>query len=314
MLNAFLGMMPRSFRQCLVSSRVRIDEKSLARVRVKVATTVDETMGAARLVHDAYVGRGLMDPHPTGVRISPQAVLPSTIVLVAVVDEKVIGTLSLGLDSPLGLPMDSSFRSEMDALRQSSGRLAEISALAVAPEFRSTGVAYLLYRLMLRTAYRVGVGELTMTVHPRARAIYETGMLFEVFAGERTYKGLSSSAKAIALRLSPRGLQARFRAAFDHLGDQPGNPHYLHFRMDCPQIEELSAAEIFDKEDRVEAAEALARLRMDVLRELPDHQLAYLKKVLKGVFLPTANPSQSSQPVARASRTRVHVGPLSATT
>ena len=65
---------------------------------------------AFRLQHDQYVAHGYMDAHPSGWRLSLHNALSPTRVFVARRGGRVVGTMTLITDSPLGLPMDEIYR------------------------------------------------------------------------------------------------------------------------------------------------------------------------------------------------------------
>ncbi len=100
-------------------------------VTVKQAETREELEAAYRLVHQSYMEAGYMAPHPSGLRVRAFEVLPQTATFIAVENGDVIGTISLIVDSPLGLPMEESYRAEVSALRRQGRKIAEVSSLAV---------------------------------------------------------------------------------------------------------------------------------------------------------------------------------------
>jgi hypothetical protein len=281
-----LDYLPRKFRQRVVLGRVNVDFDRLRGVRVKLATTEAELLGAARLVHDAYVARGIIEPHASGLMLHPQMVLPTSMTFVACLDDAVVGTISLVGDSPLGLPLDKSFRDEMADFRVRGERIAEVSALAVAPELRNSGVVYLLNRLTLRTAVQAKFHRLVMSVHPRTDVLYRTAMLFEKFGEERPYAGLTA-APAIAMSLPLGDVVERYREAFGHLGPVPGNTHHLYFAMKCDEVTDLPGDADAPFEERADACAKLARARMDLFRVLFDAELAHLTRSLDGVLWPS---------------------------
>jgi hypothetical protein len=212
--------------------------------------------------------------------------LPTTLTFVALSGGEVVGTLALVVDSPLGLPMERSFREEIDAFRARGERIAEASALAVAPAHRKTGLVYLLNRAMVRTAMAVGMDRLVMTVHPRAQTMYKTALLFESCGSERPYAGLTSAARAVAMSLPLAGLPERYRDAFGARGPNPTNAAWLYIDMPAPWIEEVDLPRLLRSEERIEALEALARARLDVFKTLSGPELAYLRRTLNGVLWP----------------------------
>jgi len=294
-----LDYLPRKIRQRVVLGRVNVDFERLRGLRVKLATTEAEMLGAARLVHDAYVARGIIEPHASGLMFHPQMVLPTSMTFVALLDDAVVGTSSLVGDSPLGLPLDRSFRDEIAGFRVRGEHLAEVSALAVAPEHRKSGVAYLLNRLTVRTALQAKIDRLVMSVHPRAETLYRTAMLFEKFGDERGYTGLNA-APAIAMSLPVGDVVERFREAFNHLGPVAGNGHHLYFAMDCPEVKDLPGAASAPFEERAGACAALARARMDLFRALSDADLAHLERSLEtGLWPSRSRPTSLDAPVAK---------------
>ena len=79
---------------------------------------------AFRLQHDQYVAHGYMDAHPSGWRLSLHNALSATHVFVARCGGRVVGTMTLIADSPLGLPMDEIYTDELRTLRKKSRRMA----------------------------------------------------------------------------------------------------------------------------------------------------------------------------------------------
>src|SRR5678815_2725009 len=75
LLSLALGLLPASACDRLVLGRIRVDDARLRELRVKEATSEAEVHGAARLLHDAYVARGIMPPHASRMKMHPQALL-----------------------------------------------------------------------------------------------------------------------------------------------------------------------------------------------------------------------------------------------
>lgn len=97
-------------------------------LRFKVAETEDELSQAFKLLHDAYVREKLMDPHPSGMRVTKYHALPSTTTLIAIENNVVVGTVSLIRQSAFGIPLKAIF--DLSAV-PAGARLAEVSALAI---------------------------------------------------------------------------------------------------------------------------------------------------------------------------------------
>lgn len=71
----------------------------------KLAETPEERRQAFKVVYDAYARRGLIDPHPSKMRVTPFSVLPTTSIVIACREGQVLGTVSLVEGGPLGFPL-----------------------------------------------------------------------------------------------------------------------------------------------------------------------------------------------------------------
>ncbi|HET8577684.1 MAG TPA: hypothetical protein VFO18_11335 [Methylomirabilota bacterium] len=168
-----------------------------------LATERDTLEQAFRLVHDQYVARGYMAPCPSGRRLSLHNALPSTRVFVARSGGRVVGTVTLIPDSPLGLPMSEIYGDELQALRDSGRRLAEASALVIDPEFKRIGMAILMRLIRTMVVYAAqtaGLEDLCIAINPHHAALYRKAFDFETIGTIKQY-GKVNGAPAIALRL-----------------------------------------------------------------------------------------------------------------
>jgi GNAT superfamily N-acetyltransferase len=156
---------------------------------------------AFRLQHDQYVAHGYMDAHPSGWRLSLHNALSATHVFVARRGGRVVGTMTLIADSPLGLPMDEIYTDELRSLRERRGTLAEVSALAMDPEYQSSGVPILLRMIRMLVIHAAQtVSDLCITVNPHHADFYRKAFHFQDIGGLKRY-GKVNGAPAVALRL-----------------------------------------------------------------------------------------------------------------
>jgi hypothetical protein len=173
-------------------------------VDVGLARTRADFDAAFRLVHDQYVHRGFVPPEASGRRVGVHALLSSTKVLVATIDGRVVGTMTVIEDSRLGLPMDMAFAVELGRLRGRGRRLAESGALAVEEAGRRQSAAILirLYRMaMLYVAAIARLDDLCFVVHPRHEAFYRSLFPFEQFRERRLYAPMKGVPPAAGFRL-----------------------------------------------------------------------------------------------------------------
>ena len=179
-LRSALARLPRSWRFALFRSMVECDPAPDPRLELKIAETQEELEACFALLHDAYVGAGFMKPDPSGLRVTVYHALPTTTTLCAKFDGRVVGTLSLIRDGVFGFPMQTAF--DLAAVRAKSGRIAEVSALAVHPDFRRTG-GWILFPLMkfmyeYCTQY-FDTRHLVIAVNPDRIELYESLLFFE---------------------------------------------------------------------------------------------------------------------------------------
>ena len=145
------------------------------RLVLKVAETRDELEACFRLLHDAYVEFGYMQPQRSGMRITPYHALPTTSTLCAKYDGEVVGTISLIRDGVFGFPVQRAF--DLQGVRQQGGPIAEASALAVDPRFRKSGgkIVFPLIKFKYEYCTRYfDTRHLVVAVHPKHIRFYES--------------------------------------------------------------------------------------------------------------------------------------------
>lgn len=175
-----LSLLPRAWRFALFRRLVDCDPSPGPELSLKIADTAEELEACFRLLHDAYVASGFMKPDPSGLRVTAYHALPTTTTLCAKVDGRVVGTLSLIREGVFGFPMQQVF--DLGAVRAKQGRIAEISALAVHPDFRKTGgrILFPLMKFMYEycTEY-FDTRHLVIAVNPNKIEMYESLLFFE---------------------------------------------------------------------------------------------------------------------------------------
>ncbi|WP_124841400.1 GNAT family N-acetyltransferase [Burkholderia cepacia] len=192
-----------------------IGEAELDGITVGLAANFLQREQAFRLVHDAYVARGITVPTRSGMKFSPHHVLPGTTTFIAERAGRVLGTISLVEDSPIGLPMETVHAAEVAALRHAGRRFAEVSTLSVAQDVRGRGVSLLLYNALFRWARRHRlIEDLVIAVHPKMREFYCHGLLFECLGPTREY-GTLNRALSIPLRIDLTTAPIRYRDTYD---------------------------------------------------------------------------------------------------
>jgi hypothetical protein len=172
-------------------------------ILLKVAANRAEREGVFRLVYQSYLRAGLCQDNPSGMRITPYQLLDSTDIIVAQLRDEVISTVSVVRDGELGIPMEQIYPGEVAQRREAGLRIAEVSCLADRrrSEFRFFELFCELGRVMAQLAYRTGIDELLVSVHPRHAPLYRRYMAFEQIGDRRDYP-LVCDHPAVALRLN----------------------------------------------------------------------------------------------------------------
>ena len=110
-----------------------------------------DLLAVHRLHHDAWVDEGFLSPRASGtIDRHPEFDRDAeTFVLVAEEAGTIVGTVSLSLDGPLGLPVDHGLTSVITPIRSASSRLAAGWRVATHPRLRTS--AAVIRALMLET-------------------------------------------------------------------------------------------------------------------------------------------------------------------
>ncbi len=178
-LRRAFGLLPTSVRFPILRYMIDCDPAPDARLELKIADTRDELEACFRLLHDAYVASGFMKPHPSGMRITQYHALPTTTTLCAKYEGRVVGTMSMIREGVFGFPLQAIF--DLDPLRSEGGKIAEISALAVHPDFRKTGgwILFPLMKFMYQYCTKYfDTRHLVIAVNPDKIQLYEALLYF----------------------------------------------------------------------------------------------------------------------------------------
>ena len=140
--------------------------------RIRLADTESGRNSASMLINKMYAWRGYGSAHQ--VKASP-----SRITLTASDKEKVIGTVTLGIDSEEGLLADEIFKPEIDARRNAGGKVCELTKLAFDPDIRSKFALASLFHIVFIYGRRMhNCTDVFIEVNPRHRRFYETMLGF----------------------------------------------------------------------------------------------------------------------------------------
>lgn len=164
--------LPRGSESLARAARIQTNTYEL-----KVTQREDERVAAFKLVHDAYVRAGLMPLHPMGMRVMKHHLSDHTDVLVIKRQGAVVFTSTLVRDGEYGLPLESLFGAEVQALRDEGLRVAEVSCLASDISLQDQTQRFELFvaliGLVFQTARYHQIDRLLLAVHPRHAKVHQ---------------------------------------------------------------------------------------------------------------------------------------------
>lgn len=127
---------------------------------------------ASMLINKMYSWRGYAGTHALQED-------PNRITLSASSRGDVLGTLTLGVDSPAGILADEIFKEEIDVFRARGAKVCEITKLAFDPSANSKAAMASLFHLAVLHARDIhGCTDLFIEVNPRHRRFYQNMLGF----------------------------------------------------------------------------------------------------------------------------------------
>ena len=162
--------------------------------KVRLANSEGRRESADLLIKKMYAWRGY---DSSGVLNDT----PNRITLMADLKGRVIGTLTLGLDSNTGLLVDQLYKDEIDRLRQEKRFVCEFTKLAVDQDSHSQRVLAALFHLAYIYAHNIhGATDFVIEVNPRHAVFYKRMLGFAQSGEERMCPRVN--APAVLLRLT----------------------------------------------------------------------------------------------------------------
>ena len=236
-LRGVVQSLPDRWRFALYRTMIECDTSPDSRLQLKIAETKEELEACFRLLHDAYVMSGFMKPDPSGMRITKYHALPTTTTLCATFDGRIVGTLSLIRDGVFGFPLQTAF--DISGLRAKGGNIAEISALAIHPEFRNTGgwILFPLIKFMYEYCTRYfDTRHLVIAVNPNKIDLYEAVLFFRrLQAAVVEHYDFANGVPAVGATLDLHQAIDTFRHAYNRKADRR-NLYKYFLGIDLPNI------------------------------------------------------------------------------
>jgi hypothetical protein len=163
--------------------------------KVRLATTEDRRKSASLLIEKMYSWRGY--------ETNPLSRDPSKITLVAHQEDKVAGTVTLGLDGPSGLVVDALYKNEVDKLRGQGRKIAELTRLAVDESSASKAVLAALFHIAFIYAFHIHkFSDFVIEVNPRHVLFYKRMLGFNLIGEEKMCPRVGAPAVLLHLPLA----------------------------------------------------------------------------------------------------------------
>jgi len=164
---------------------------------IRMSDTHEGRNSASLLINKMYAWRGYASTH----RLDDN---PHRLTLTAA--EKngdIVGTLSLGMDSPLGLLADEIFKPELDAYRANGAKICEITKLAFDPAVQSKEALASLFHLAVIYARDLHhCTDIFIEVNPRHRRFYQEMLGFVLLGEARTNPRVKAPAYLLCVSLA----------------------------------------------------------------------------------------------------------------
>lgn len=170
---------------------------------VRAANRLELRQKAYEYVNNIYYREGYTKDDSNNLWLSIYDALPSTTTLVAE-DENgdISGALTIVLDSPIGLPSDELYKSQIDRLRRAGRKISEIISFGInAPKKDSVKIlASLFYCAYLLSWRAKKQNDFVIAVHPRHEKLYCGKLLFSRIGPLKKYDRVNG-ALAVLLNL-----------------------------------------------------------------------------------------------------------------
>lgn len=163
---------------------------------IRLTDTAEGRNSASMLVSKMYAWRGYAGTH----QLTDD---PNRITLTATHEGETVGTLTLGIDSPVGLSADDVFKEEIDELRATGARLCEFTKLAFDPAASSkTSMASLFHLTVIYARDIHHCTDIVIEVNPRHRRFYEQMLGFKRLGTVKTNPRVNAPAHLLKVSLA----------------------------------------------------------------------------------------------------------------
>ncbi len=169
--------------------------------KIRLASSDSRRSSASMMIEKRYSSRG----YQSNALVQD----PRRITVLVSMDEKIVGTTTLGLDGPSGLMADGVYKAEIDSLRMQGCSVCELTKLAIDDEYVDSKhiVAVLFHLCKIYGSNIHHATDFVIEINPKHAAFYRKLLGFEVFGSEKICPRVN--APALLLRLPLAYAEAR---------------------------------------------------------------------------------------------------------
>lgn len=155
-----------------------------------VGRTLEEVEECWTLVYRSYVKAGLITTNPEQMHTVPQAISSGTLVSYGRIHDVIVSTMTVYLDGPRGLPLDTVYQAELDDLRAEGRNLVELGLFADRRQHLYRSIDAILELMRFCTHYSVHQGHVdaVVGVNPRHVPFYKKLLGFDVVGETKSYE------------------------------------------------------------------------------------------------------------------------------
>jgi len=167
-----------------------------------VAKSYREREEADELVYQQYSARGYSVAEPGSKPHAAREDARRESVIIARIGGRVIGTMTVGIDSPNGLLVDEANREAIDPLRAQGHRLGEVVRFALDRQVDSRYVLASLFNAAHGIMEANRLGYVFIEVNPRHVAFYRRAFCFKVVGEEKRCPRVGAPSVLLRMRVA----------------------------------------------------------------------------------------------------------------
>ena len=203
LITRFLRVFPKNIKYPMYRQLINLNYDISDRFVFKLANTREELEEAYSLIYSAYLKNKFIPANDSKLYTNIYFTLPSTSTLIVKDMNKVIGTISLVRDNPIGLPVERVFN--LNSIRKEGARLAEVSSLVIAPSYRRSNnqnIFFPLIKYLFEYSLEFfGIDYLIIAIYPHHDIFYESFFGFDKIENGliKTYLGAPASIEKLKI-------------------------------------------------------------------------------------------------------------------